>query len=577
MDDKTIQDRRWAILGVLVVCLLVVILDNTILNVALKTIQEDLNASQSQMQWAVDAYALVFAGLLITWGVLGDRLGRKKVLMVGMALFGATSALCSFASSSGELIAFRALMGIGAAAVQPQTLSIIQNVFEPRERGKAIGIWAGASGMAIALGPITGGVLLKYFWWGSVFLVNVPIVVIGLVAIFLLVPDSKDPSPGRVDPAGVVLSMVALVVLVFGVIQGGNTNDWLKWDTSGAIVVGLALLGLFVWLQKRSTHPTIDVTLFANRTFTAGAVSIAMTFFTLMGATFYLAYYLQAVRLYTPLGAGLALIAVAAAVMTTAPLSARLAQQFGPRRVTGAGMVIFGLVMLSFSLTTATMPQWVIELMLVGMGTGMGLTMSPATNAIMSAVPREKAGAGSAVNNTVRQVAGALGVAILGSILVVVFRGQLGVSAPQRLADRLDRPASVVSSLPAVDRVSSFVRPDSSQSIGNALEFAGQAEAVLHTRARTPITVKAGDLKPLAAAAAEYPTALKGFVASAKSSFMTGMRVTSIFAGLAVLLGALVAFRFLPGRRSAPSGPGGPAQATTPAVEPAAAANRPTA
>ena len=217
------------------------------------------------MQWAVDSYALVFAGLLITWGVLGDRLGRKKVLIVGLAIFGAMSAVCSFADSAGELIAFRALMGIGAAAVQPQTLSIIQNVFEPRERPKAIGIWAGASGMAIALGPITGGLLLRYFWWGSIFLVNVPIVIVAIIAIFVLVPDSKDPHPGRLDPFGVLLSIVSLVVLVYGVIQGGNNNDWLAWNTSGAIVLGLVLLAVFAWTQARSTHPTIDVALFKNR------------------------------------------------------------------------------------------------------------------------------------------------------------------------------------------------------------------------------------------------------------------------------------------------------------------------
>ena len=196
MDDDTIHRRRWAILSVLVLCLLVVILDNTILNVALKTIQADLDASQSEMQWAIDSYALVFAGLLITWGVLGDRLGRKRILLLGLFLFGLTSAICSFSATSGQLIWLRALMGIGAAAVQPQTLSIIQNVFEPKERPKAIGIWAGASGMAIALGPITGGLLLKYFWWGSIFLVNVPIVVVAIVAIWFIVPESRDPRPG---------------------------------------------------------------------------------------------------------------------------------------------------------------------------------------------------------------------------------------------------------------------------------------------------------------------------------------------------------------------------------------------
>ncbi|HEY2273154.1 MAG TPA: MFS transporter [Jatrophihabitantaceae bacterium] len=540
MDPKTIHNRRWAILGVLVICLLVVILDNTILNVALKTIQDDLDASQSQMQWAVDSYALVFAGLLITWGVLGDRLGRRKVLLFGMLTFGATSALCSFASSPLELILFRALMGIGAAAVQPQTLSILQNVFEPHERGKAIGIWAGASGLAIALGPITGGLLLKYFWWGSIFLVNVPIVIAGVVLIIWLVPDSKDPSPSRIDPLGVLLSMIGLVALVYGVIEGGNSNDWLAWNTLGAIVLGIALLAVFVVQQRRTSHPTIDISLFANRHFSAGSVAIAVTFFSLTGATFYLAYFLQAVRGYTPLSAGVALIAVAGAVMIAAPMSARLASRFGARMVTGAGMTIFGVDFCLYAFSTQTMPQWVIELMMFGMGLGMGLTMSPATNAIMGAVPRAKAGAGSAVNNTVRQVASALGVAILGSIVAVVFRNDLGAAAPAKLAAELDRPAAVVTQLPADQQVRPLVTRTASQSIGNALELVGQAATALEQRAAS---------HPASPQQVEQARAAIGtFVAQSKTSFMSAMRITSVFAGLAVLVGAVVAFTFLPGR-----------------------------
>jgi EmrB/QacA subfamily drug resistance transporter len=545
LDEQTIQKRRWGILAVLVLCLLVVILDNTILNVALKTIQEDLNASQSQMQWAVDSYALVFAGLLITGGVLGDRIGRKKMLIFGMASFGLTSALCSFAQTSTQLIIFRSLMGIGAAAVQPQTLSIIQNVFEPRERGKAIGIWAGASGMAIALGPIAGGTLLKYFWWGSIFLVNVPIVVVALVAIFFLVPDSRDPKPGRLDPAGVLLSMVALV---YGVIEGGNSNKWLQWNTSGAIVLGIALLVLFVWLQKRSTHPTIDVTLFQNRHFSAGATAIALTFFALMGSTFYLAYFLQAVRGYTPLAAGVALIAVAGAVMISAPLSARLSARFGPRICTGTGMVLFGGAMGSYAFVHQSTPQWIIEMSMIVMGTGMGMTMSPATAAIMSAVPREKAGAGSAVNNTVRQVAGALGVAILGSILAVAFRGNLGSSAPADLAARLDAPVAAVQGVPANARVTPLVHGDTSQSIGNALEFVQQAGQALQNRAALPgaAALPAAQLQQQKAVATAQVDA---FVAKSKSSFVSGMHVTSLSAAGAAWIGAVVAFLFLPSRR----------------------------
>ncbi len=543
MDEATIQRRRWAILAVLVLCLLVVILDNTILNVALKTIQEDLNASQSEMQWAIDSYALVFAGLLITWGVLGDRLGRKRILLIGLFLFAAMSAVCSFANSSGQLILFRALMGVGAAAVQPQTLSIIQNVFDPRERPKAIGIWAGASGVAIALGPITGGLLLKYFWWGSIFLVNVPIVTVALIAIFVLVPESKDPDPGRLDPVGVLLSIVALVVLVYGVIQGGNTNDWWAWDTAGAIALGIGLLALFIWTQARSTHPTIDVALFKNRQFSAGAGAIAAAFFALQGSTFYLAYYLQAVRDYTPLLAGTALIAVAVAVMTAAPLSVKLSGPLGPRVVVASGMILLSLALAGYALTTRDNPIWVIEVQLAMFGFGMGLTMTPATNSIMNAVPREKAGAGSAVNNTVRQVSGALGVAILGSVVAVVFRNQLGSDAAHQLAQHLDRPAAVVSRLPADAQVGSAVGADTSQSIGNALEFVGKATAALQAREKHTGTA------PSPEQVARARTAITGFVESAKDAFMSAMHVTSLLAALAGVIGAVVAGLFLPGRR----------------------------
>ena len=548
MDSETIQRRRWAILGVLVVCLLVVILDNTILNVALKTIQQDLAASQSQMQWAVDSYSLVFAGLLIPFGVLGDRLGRKRLLVGGLLLFGAMSAVTAFAQNPTQLIIFRGLMGIGAAAVQPQTLSIIQNVFEPEERGKAIGIWAGAAGLGIAIGPLAGGALLKYFWWGSVFLVNVPLVVVGVLAIILVVPDSKDPRPGHLDPTGIVLSMIGLGVLVYGIIEGGNSNEWLRWNSLGAIVLGVVLMTVFVVLERRSSHPTIDMTLFKNRQFASGGLVIALAFFALQGATFYLAYFLQAIRGYTALAAGVALIAVAAGQMIGAPLSNRFSARFGTRMVTGTGLLLVTISMAGYGFAKESTPQWMIEVLMFLLGFGLGITMAPATTAIMSAVPREKAGAGSAVNNTVRQVAGALGVAVLGSILAVVFRGHLGSDTPAQLASRLDQPAAVVQQLPNCPTVGSFVHKDTSESIGAALEYVSSAGKALQCRA----TASGQSVSP--AQRAQATAAITSFVDESKDSFVHAMNVTSLFAAAIALLGSIIGFLFLPGRRRPAAG-----------------------
>ena len=464
-----------------------------------------------------------------------------------MLCFGTTSALCSFAHNPTELIIYRSLMGIGAAAVQPQTLSIIQNVFEPEERGKAIGIWAGSSGMAIALGPIVGGALIKYFWWGSVFLVNVPFVIVGAVAIFFLVPESKDPRPQKVDPSGVLLSIVALVLLVYGIIEGGNSNDWLTVQALGAIVAGVVLLTVFVVKEKRSTHPTIDVNLFRNKQFAAGGAAIALTFFALMGSTFYLAYFLQGVRSYTPLAAGVALIPVAVGVMGFAPIAARLSARFGTRYVAGGGLTLVGSCMGCYSLVGQHTGQWVIEVLMFGQGAGMGLTMAPATNAIMSAVPREKAGAGSAVNNTVRQVAGALGVAVLGSILAVVYRGQLGQGTPASVASQLDQPAAVVKTLPASAQVGPLVRKDTSESIGASLEFFSRSLLAVQSRAALP----GAQLTPTQAAAAKAKDQqiLGGFVQKSRDSFVSAMHVSSLAAGFTAWVGAAVAFSFLPGRR----------------------------
>jgi MFS transporter, DHA2 family, multidrug resistance protein len=421
--------KRWFILGVLVFALLVVVLDNTVLNVALKTISEPapvgLGASQSDLEWAINAYTLIFAGLLFTWGLLADRLGRKRILMLGMLLFGLSSLLCAYADSPGQLIAARAAMGFSGAAIMPSTLAIIANVFPRREQGKAIGVWAGSVGLAIAIGPVVGGALLDSFWWGSVFLINVPIVAIALVAMAFSVPDSRNPKPGRLDPVGVLLLMLGLVLFIYGVINGGDSGDWSGFTVWGAIAGGLILLAGFVLWEMHTDHPALDVRLFSNRQFSAAVISVALTFFALMGGLFFFSFYLQSVRGFSPLRAGLWLLPFAASQVIFSPLSANMVKRFGARTVAAVGL--FGIAV------TFVLYQWVTadsSMLLYGgiallQGIFMANVMPPATTTVMTALPREHAGIGSSVNNTVRQVGGALGVAVLGTLLTTAYRGRM--------------------------------------------------------------------------------------------------------------------------------------------------------
>ena len=417
--------RRWTILGVLVVSLLVVVLDNTVLNVALKTIadpREGLGASQSELQWAINSYTLVFAGLLFTAGILGDRFGRRRVLIVGLVLFALASLASAYAQDPTQLIVARGLMGIGGAAIMPVTLSIIANVFDPRERGRAIGVWAGAVGLAVAIGPVVGGLLLERFWWGSVFLINVPIIAAGLVGVVLLVPESRDPSPGRLDLVGVTLSVVGLGVLVYGIITGGDSGQWGEPRVWGSIAAGLLVLATFVAVELRSTHPALDVRLFRDPRFSAATAAVGLSFLAAMGVMFASAFYLQLVRGLSPLQTGLLFLPFAAAQLFFAPRSARLVQRYGPKAVCAVGLSLITLTLGSFALVTADTPIWVLAAVFFVQGAGMANVIPPTTEAVMSTLPREKAGVGSAVTNTIRQVGGALGVAVLGSVLSEVYR-----------------------------------------------------------------------------------------------------------------------------------------------------------
>jgi EmrB/QacA subfamily drug resistance transporter len=499
--------RRWWVLATMTVCLLVVIMGNTILNVALPTLQRDLGATQAELQWAVDGYILVFAGLLFTWGVIGDRIGRRKVLLIGLTVFALGSVLAAFSDSPIELIAYRALMGVGGAAVQPTTLAVITNVFPPRERGRAIGIWAGTAGIAVAGGPLAGGAVLQHFWWGSVFLVGVPVALLGIVAVLAVVPESRDPSPGRLDLRGVVLSIVALAGLVYGIIHGGSGAGWTTPGVLVPLLGGLVLLALFIWLQRRSAHPALDVTLFRNPAFSAAAAALGLNFFALLGATFYLVYFLQGVRGYTPLQSGAALIPVAVGMAIMAPRSSGLAERYGAKAVCASGFVLIALSFVGIQLLDLTSPVWLLLVVLSVQGLGMGAVMAPATESIMSVVPREKAGAGAAVNNSVRQIGGALGVAILGSVLAASYSAHLG---------------SAAEALPA------GVRAEASQSIVATLE----AVRVVQT---------GGDADAARAAA--------DIVLPAQEAFVSAMHVTAVFTALAAVVAAVVVLLWMPGRR----------------------------
>jgi len=446
-DADHVHRRRWLTLIVLCLSLVVIVVDNSILNVAVPTLakpesQGGLDAGQSDLQWIIDSYVLVFAGLLLTAGALGDRFGRYRALAGGLAVFGVGSALAAFSSSPGALIGFRALMGVGGAFIMPATLSIITNVFrDPKERGRAIGVWAGISALGLALGPVTGGFLLEHFWWGSVLLVNVPVVIVGLVGGYLLIPDSRDPSAPRVDVPGAVLSMLGLFILLWGLIEG-PTKGWGSVEVLGAFAVGLALLvGFLVW-ERTTATPMLDLDFFRKPRFSAASMAITLTFMALMGTIFVLTQYLQSVRGFSPVKAGAVLMPMALVMVVLAPISARLVERLGSKVVLGSGLVIVSAGVASMGLFTPGTPTWLIILSTMLFASGMANTMAPATESIMGSLPREKAGVGSAVNDTTRQVGGAIGVALIGSLLASRYGGRVdtdlaGAGLPSGVVDEV--------------------------------------------------------------------------------------------------------------------------------------------
>ena len=415
---ETRNDRRWWILAVLCLSVLLTVVDNTIVNVALPSISRDLHASTGDLQWVVDGYTLSFAGLLLLGGNLGDRLGRRRLLQLGLVLFALFSVGAALAQNTGELITARAAMGAAAALVYPATLAILNSVFtNPRERATAIGIWSAVSGLAVAIGPVVGGALLVHFSWSSVFYVSVPVAVVALIGGRLLLPESRDPHAGRFDPFGALLSIVGIALLTWSIIEAPS-HGWGSAATVGGIGGALVVLAVFAWWQARRPDPMLDVRLFRNPRFAAASGAIALAFFGLFGFIFMITQYFQIVRGFSPLHAGLATLPFAFVTAGFSPVAMMVMKRIGTKVVVAAGLFLMSAGLLDAATTPTDASYWgrIVPAMAL-MAAGLAFTTGPATDAIMGALPAGKAGAGSAVNDTTREVGGTLGVAIVGSVL----------------------------------------------------------------------------------------------------------------------------------------------------------------
>jgi EmrB/QacA subfamily drug resistance transporter len=492
--------HRWRALAVICLCVTVIILDNTILNVALPSIARSLHASATQLQWTVDAYTLAFASLLLVAGNLGDKFGRRGALLAGLVVFGVGSGLAAFAGSATALIAFRALMGAAGAAIFPTTLSIITNIFEGDERGRAIGIWSAISGLGIAAGPILGGLLLDHFWWGSVLLINVPVVAVAIVLVMLFVPTSKDAHALPLDIVGAALATAGMTALIYGIIEAPS-KGWTSTGVVAALVLGVVVLAAFVLRERSTDHPMLPVEFFADRRFSAASIALALTFFGLSAYIFLLTQYLQFVRGLDPLAAGLRLAAPALGILVSAPLAPRLAERLGTKTVVAAGLGVAAVTMVFLSRTAVLDDDVWLSAMFVVFGFGMGLTFAPATDSIMGSVPRERAGVGSAVNDTTRQVGGVLGVAVIGSLLVTRYNSRI---------DALALPAAT--------------RNTARSSIGAAFEVAQR----------------------IGGSAGQH------LVEAARAGFVNGFQFATLVVAAVIAVSVVVVAMFLPNRATAP-------------------------
>ncbi|MFF4648130.1 MFS transporter [Streptomyces sp. NPDC001389] len=437
--------RRRLILAVLVFSQLLIWLDGTILSTAFETLSDPvrgLGTTPSQLQWATGAYTLAFAGLMFTGGALGDRFGHRNTLLAGMALFGAASALAAYASTPGQLVAGRAVMGAGAALLVPATMAVVSWTFEPAERPAAFGTLSSFAGVGIAAGPLLAGALLAAFWWGSVFLVNVPVVLVGLLFVARYVPNFRSSQVRSLDPAGLVLSTAGLGLLAYGLIGAGQEASFAPVRVWAATAAGIALIAAFIVTELRIAHPSFDPRLLAQRRFATGNVALMLVFLAMTAGSFYLAFYLQGARHYSAFSASLLGLPSALGVVVGSPVAIRLARRTSVRLVSAVALCVAGLAMGSLALFDATTPiAWYSAVMAV-QGSAIGMVIAPVTGAVLGSLPLERAGAGSAVNSTLRQTGSVLGIAVGGTITAIVYRRSIdgsltGLPDPVRLRARV--------------------------------------------------------------------------------------------------------------------------------------------
>lgn len=523
-DPMVGHPKRHAILAVMCLSLVVIVLDNSILNVAIPTISDKLKAKDTDLIWIIDAYTIIFAGLLLTCGTLGDKFGRRIALQSGLLIFGAASFLSAFATSPLQLTIGRAVMGIGGALIMPATLSIISNVFPPKERGKAIGIWAAFAGVGVAIGPLTGGFLIAHFWWGSVFMVNVPFVLAGIIANSIMVPESKHEDATKLDLIGSILSIIGLSSLLYGIIFGAEGAFTDRNVVIAFAIAGVSIISFFIW-ESKVDHAMLELQFFKDKRFSSGALSITLLFFAMFGMSFLLTQYLQSVMGYSALRSGVGFIPFALAMIVTAPSSAKISSKFGTKRTVIVGMTLVAAAL--FSMTTLKVDGTYLGVvwMMMLMAVGMGLTMAPATSAIMNSLPREKAGVGSAMNDTTRMVGGALGLAVVGSVFSSFYRKDL---------DKSEALQAIVSgSKDLKDKVYGSI----GQSLGTANAYINPSMIKDNPKAKAALEMIPKDQREKIAST---------IIDSSRHSFVNGLHAGVMIAGIAAVIGIIVAVILMP-------------------------------